>query len=74
MKHQHALLLLPKSVKTILSDTDSMFNALDQIDEWFNGVDALVNELDELMVENGAILKRDGRYKLRHNFCLSEIN
>lgn len=36
-----------------------MFTALDQIDEWFNSVVTMVNELDEQIVKCGAFLKKD---------------
>lgn len=58
LKHQHALPSL-NSILLILSDSNRMFTALDQIDEWFNSVVTMVNELDEQIVKCGAFLKKD---------------
>lgn len=62
LKHQHALALLPRSLNTILSDSNNIFKALEQMDEWFNSAVDKVNELELLtIVECGAFLKMNGR-------------
>lgn len=61
LKHKHALALLPLNLSTMLSDSNNIYNGLDEIDVLFETAIAKVNELEQLAVECEAFLKMENR-------------
>lgn len=51
--------MLPIDLTTICSDSQNIYKALDQFDEWFESAVAKVNEVIQLTIECEAFLKID---------------
>lgn len=57
LEHREALAVL--SSNEILTDRNNFFTVLHQIHEWFNNIIKMVAEVEMLVSECGATLKRD---------------
>lgn len=59
LEHREAFALLLLSLNKILTHSNNLFNALDQIDEWLNDIITMVNKVEILALKCGALIKKD---------------